>query len=261
MQRIMTAEQAFNYSMNMHPTLYSSESVELSKFKFFDHMFNTIGNGIRSLEEFIERHIINENNESFTKSYPEKYISSQPLFIVYKEHQMIGNHKSPKHGTEIIGLYTQAEVNEMPDSYSTIQINKKYKFVDEKDFSPYPNYKKEYSMVWQMDLSKLDKSWTEYAIWYYEKAKEFFHSDNVSDYHGAYPKTEKAISRIIADYDSAFERYKKDNMTEEEFYKAISDAYELEYDGNTQDFIQRRWNKEFSRILSFIDETLLKLKS
>lgn len=261
MQRIMTAEQAFNYSMNMHPILYSSKSIELSKFKFFDHMFNVIGNGYHTLEDVIENHIINSNNELLTESYPEKYISAQPLFMVYKEHQMIGNHKSPKNGTEITGLYTQEEVAGMPESYSTIQINKKYKFVDEKEFSPYPNFSKKYSMVWQMDMSKLDKSWTEYAIWYYEKAKEFFNGDNVSDYHGAYPKNEKEISRLISDYNKAFERYKTEDMTESDFNKAISEAYELEYYGDTDEFIQRRWKNELHRILKFIDETLSKFKS
>lgn len=260
-RNVMTAEQAFNRSMNVYPSLYSSPSVELSKFKYFDHVFNTIGNGTRSLEEFVDRHTINKEDEDVITEYPEKYISEQPLFMVYKEFTMIGNHKSPKNGSDIDGLYTESEVAEMPDTYSTLQINKKYKWDEDKEFSPYPNFRKDYSMVWNIGVTTLDDSWTNAAIWYYEKAKKFFNSEHVSNYHGAYPKTEKNISRIVADYEKAFERYKTEEMTELEFHKTISDAYELEYNGNIQDFIQRRWNKELSRILNFIDETLVKLKS
>lgn len=45
-------------------------------------------------------------------------------------------------------------------------------------------------------------------------------------------------------------------MTKEEFHAAVSKAYNLEYNGDTKEFIKAGWEKEKVRIKEFLDETL-----
>lgn len=87
----MTAEQAFNVSMNEYPSLYTSYSLERAKMKFYDHIFNIIGNGFGDMEEFKEEHTINKFNKHLIDSFPDKYISNTPLYMAYKEHARINS--------------------------------------------------------------------------------------------------------------------------------------------------------------------------
>lgn len=258
--KVMTAQHAFNVAINLHPILYSSDTLDDAKFKYFDHIFNVLGNGYRDLNEFIDGHWIGEHNEHLLASFPSKYIGSQPLYTVYTKARKIGNIAIPEYDSAIDGLYTESELTELDDVATTVQAN--LKFSSEPPFPvPYPNFIKDYSMVWRMDMSKLDSSWTQAAIWYYEKVREFFNSDKTSYYHGALPTDIKQKSRLISDYEKNFERYNKDGMTQDEFFAAISENYELTYDGNTEEFIIARWNKELERINLFIDETIDMLKN
>ena len=43
-------------------------------------------------------------------------------------------------------------------------------------------------------------------------------------------------------------------------HEEISEAYELEFNGDVDDFLKRRWTKEKDRINSFIDKTIKKLE-
>jgi hypothetical protein len=58
------------------------------------------------------------------------------------------------------------------------------------------------------------ESWQEEAIVYYQKARDFFNSDNVHEYHYAVPKDEKLI-QVIQSYETNFQRYKTPDMSEE----------------------------------------------
>lgn len=259
MTKLMTAEQAFNMSMNIYPILYSAKTIEDARFKFFDHIFNTIGNGNNTLEDFKANFTINSSNQHLIDSFPSKYITSQPLYTCYtKIKDTVGGFHIPDQHSALLGIYTKEEIQKMPEVKSYIQANDVKN--DDILFIPYPNFQKEYSMIWRYDLTKIDESWFKAAKEYYLHAKEFFHSDLVNLYHNAAPIDEKEMQKSIQEYEFFFQKYKKENVTQEEYYQTISKNYNHFYDGDTKKFIQERWNKEKNRILNFIDETLEKIE-
>ena len=88
--------------------------------------------------------------------------------------------------------------------------------------------------------------------------KEWFNSDSVSDYSAA--SHLKDMQSSINNYERMFKRYEGDAQTLEERNVKISNAYGIEYTGNIEQFIHTRWNNELNRIITFIDETLVKLQ-
>lgn len=259
MPKIMTAHQAFNVSMNEYPSLYTDPVLEQAKLKYYDHIFNVIGNGYRDINEFIEGHTINKHNKGFIDSFPDKYISVQPLYQAYTE--TYENSPFPRGKSEscLMGLYTEEELKSMPQVKHTLQVNKSYR--RRETFVPYPNFQKNYSIIWD-NVSVLDKSWFEEAHFFYSKCKEFFASKHVHLYHSAIPSEEntEAWDKLIATYETNFARLKTENMNEQQYHQAISTAYEFEYTGNTKEFIKDRWKIEHTRINEFFDETLERLQ-
>ncbi len=262
--KIMTAEQAFNRAMNLHPSLYASNNIEDSKYMYYDHIFNTIGNGYRSTKEFLEEHTITKENESLLDSFPEKYISDKPLYYAYTKTKKFADFEMGDASSTLPGIYTEKEIEEM-SGVAKVFVQANAPIIEDEDYPyderliPYPNFSKTYSMVWKMDLSKLDDSWKYAAIEFYERAKEFFNGEFSHLYHNAAPKADWKMEEAVESYELNFKRYKKDDMTNEDWYKVITKEYGEEYNGDTIDFINKRWSKEEARIKSFIDETLEKL--
>lgn len=260
-RKIMTADEAFNVSMNKHASLYSANSLEEAKLKYYDQIFNTIGNGYRDMKEFKDGHTVTAKNIQLTQSFAEKYITGEPLFYAYTEVEEKYGYKSGKESSSLPGLYTKEELKLMPEVVHTMQANANY-FKEDYNFNPYPNFQKEYSLVWD-DISKLDKSWPESALVFYKKCQNYFSSDAVSNYYYACPKdneTEK-WERSIESFEKNFTRYKTEGMTQDEYHQKVSKEYEVEYSGDTKDFIKRRWEKEHARINEFLDETIERLES
>jgi len=250
---LMTAQQAFNVSMNTYPLLYAAPSLDEAKIKYFDHVFNTIGNGINEIQTFVARHQLNPANRSFTNSFPVKYSDGSCLFMAYTEVRQVADVKFPVTSSILHELFTKEELESMPEVVASAPFQSKR---NNHVFSPYPNFSKCYSMVWNMDVTLFHHSWVESAFWYYTQMKTFFNSETVHFYHSAPPIEENKLAQLIADYESNFRYCKVADMSDADYFKAISDAYELDYNGDTLDFIKRRWSIELSRINIFIDETL-----
>lgn len=263
--KIMTAEQAFNYAMNKYPSLYATSSLQDSKYIYQDHIFNTIGNGYRNLKEFIEEHAINKENEHLLASFPEKYISDEPLYYAYTKTKKFADFEIGDSDSILPGVYTEKEINEMVGvAKCFVQTNAPIIEDDEFPYDerliPYPNFSKEYSLVWKMDLSQLDDSWKIAALEFYERAKDFFTGDFSHLYHNAAHKSDWRMEETIESYETNFKRYKKDGMSDKDWYVVISKEYGHLYDGDTKKFIETKWIKEKERIIEFIEETLGKLE-
>lgn len=256
---IMTAQQAFNVSLNEHPSLYASRTLEEAQMKYYDYIFNVIGNGYRDMKDFRSGHKITPQNAQLIESFPAKYITDQPLFWAYTEIDYSYSFIRGKEGSIISGLYTKEELKNMPEVVHILQANREYKNKTN-DFIPYPNFKKEYSLVWH-NVSKLDKSWHEAALIFYKKCQEYFNSDKVSSYYYVCPKDNETAKwqESIEGFEKNFARYKTEGMTEDEHFKKISKEYEIEYTGDTKDFIKRKWEKEHNRINEFLSETIDRL--
>jgi hypothetical protein len=253
--KLMSAEQAVNLMINLYPSLYYAPSLERVQMHVFDQIFNVIGNGIRDTAEFVQEFTITKDNQPYLDSVPQKYLSGEPLFHAYTESEIrFGDRESPVFESGIDGLFTSEELTQMPQVKITRLAREKQDF-----FVPYPNFKEEYSLVWRVDLNKFDESWFNAATFYYENAKKFFHSQHVHHYHGAFPIDKVQADNLIDSYEKNFKRYRTEGMTETEYHQAITKAYGLEYEGDTEDFVRRRWVVELARIELFIDTTLDKL--
>lgn len=245
---IMTFEQAFNVAMNEYPMLYTASNVTLAKLKFSDQIFNVIGNGISSVSDFESNFTITDANKNIIDSYPSSYITDQPLYTVYRItdtglRQYLEN------------LYTEQQLEQFSNdpAYVWYRANR---LMD--NFDPYPNFDSKYSLVYNVDLQQYDSSWTIAAIYYYTKMKEWFNSDSVCEYQAAGHL--KNMQACVTSFERMFKRYADSAKTTEEYNELISKAYGIEYSGNIEQFIVTRWNHKLNRIITFIDETLVKLQ-
>lgn len=256
----MTAEEAFNYSMNSYPSLYTAVTVREARDKVFDQIFNVIGNGYRDHDEFVEGHLWQPNIAEMTRAYPAKYIGTAPLFTGYMATETRGNNafsfEMPDMHSALHGLYTEAEKEFHPDVKKWSHSNRHLG-----EHSPYPNFKPEYSLLYHVEIEKLDDSWLHAGVEFYEHCREYFNSPLCANYSGAWPSDPKKQERLVADYETGLARCIKGIDSQAEQWAAISKAYETPYKGDTALFIQERWVKEKARIEAFIDSTLAMLQT
>lgn len=252
--RLMPIEEVFNVSINTYPTLYASNSLNEAKMKIYDQIFNTIGNGIRDSVELQDAYYPDSAPENISKYLPNKYVSEEKLYQGFtdidNEMSSILGKNAPDRSTLIDELLTFNEAEANPE----IKVLREFK---KHEFKPYPNFKEEYSLFYQ-DGVNLPEDWLVELKWFYLSCKKLFLSDSVYDYHYFYPRDseEDKWNRLVDGYLKQFEKYKQSSEDDAEFHKKVSEAYELEFDGNIVDFIKRRGDKEISRVLRFIDKTV-----
>ncbi len=121
--------------------------------------------------------------------------------------------------------------------------------------NPYPNFQKQYSTIYSISLNELPTDWLEGVLWYYRECKTYF-ENGAEGYSSAYPSKYNRDEELVAHIN----KMRKEDMSEEDFNAAVSKAYGVEYTGDIPDFQTRRWNKEKTRILDFINETIGVLK-
>ena len=245
----MNPEQYVKYQILMYPSLYGCSSLEESKFRVFDQLFNTVGNGIspKTFKKIVEDDLVlSEQDIEKLK----EYTSTDDFAYGYtKDEIMILNGmKLPKlYGSnESSFIVRQCDIDKHPHIVHWVPFSNNHRFL------MYPNFYKEYSLCWKHEYVKhLNKKWIEVLIWYYEKCLHLFNtSENIAEhYPSAYPcKTEKDTQIHLNDFIKMIKEY-PDN-------EAISKAYELEYYGDPDEFLRRRWKLEKERTIAFIKETL-----
>jgi hypothetical protein len=249
MKNLMTAEQAFNVAMNEHALLYASATVEQARLKFYDQTFNVLGNGINSMEDFVKSYHITKKNTKYLDSFPAKYIGNHELYLVFAERE--GRIDTGSGSSE---LYTKEELAELGNPRYIDNIAEDF---GRYEFVPYPNFRKEYSLIGVLDFAELDVSWTQAAIEFYSQAKAFFQSDKVKNYHHHFPEPGETKESCVADYTEMFDRIGK-GKKEQDFYQYITQQYGfgVEYTGNVEQFLEKRWHHRQAEANRFIDETL-----
>lgn len=136
-----------------------------------------------------------------------------------------------------------------------------FKNEDPEQEIPYPNFQKQYSLVWKTDISKLPNSWIEAAINFYTKSLDYFNSGG-GGYSYAYepesPKN-KRLSQDLLDYVNK----KRDKFrNDQDFYDHITKEYGgvAIWNGDVEQFRAKRWEIEKNRIIEFCKETIEMLK-
>lgn len=226
-----------------YPTLYYGKSYEECAFKVFDQLFNVIGNGIRDQEEMMEYLSVPPVDEQLAK----KYMTGEPIYWCYKQVNKwnMGEGEPDK--------LLESELALVRDQYPlTVDATKKLR--GEPEFRvPYPNFQKQYSMVWFDEFLDLDQEWKDAAIWFYTKCKDFFMT-NSQYYHYAFPTSSlREDANRVYDMEERIKKY--------DSWNKVTEDYGVEYLGDVEDFLSRRWQKELNKIMSFIDGTLARLKN
>ena len=260
--RLLTAQEAFNRAIQQYPMLYAAASLHQARCKVFDQIFNVIGNGYRNQKEFDIGFRVPPAVRAQYQTAPAKYIDGEPLYIGYTKAsplfsddiaaRMPGT-ENPLRGdvnSMLEGAYTEEEKHFFPE----VQLWRPLRVVS--DWVPYPNFKTEYSLLYKIDLSKLDASWLDEGIEFYRNAQAFFVGPNSHLYHGAWPENDRQQERLVADFKTAFSKYVEKSSDPQEQNRLISEAYEFPYTGDVTMFIQGRWAKEKARILNFIADTI-----
>lgn len=165
-----------------------------------DHLFNVIGNGIRSKAEFLDYVSIGEDEEVPKFADPDGKV------------------------------------------YSTTH-------------SYYPNFQKQYSTIYQMDVADIPTVWLEAAEGFYTRALSYFESGAEGYYH-AFPNDKDDLHEVI-------ERV-REGRTESEWHKYVSETYgwaKCEFTGDYEDWRIRCWAKEKAGVIDFITETIAYIKA
>jgi hypothetical protein len=250
----MNPEQNLTVNLIAHPILYASHDKDISRLKILDHIFNCIGGGYGELEDFIENMMLTDAREKMASQDISRFFNENDTKFVYnKKYQSMGmDFQDPMH---FIGILNEQEITERNDVKYVDNGRKKSEFI------PYPNFEKEYSILWKYDMSFLSEDWLNEIKWFYQECRVFFNTDSVHEYHGFYPKESetKKWDNLIKAFADRFEHYKKDDMTLEEVYQNISDAYLTDFDGDVKKFIKTHFDKNRTNALKFIDETIDKI--
>ena len=268
---LMTPTQAVNNNVNLYPTLYATSDAVLTKLRVFDQTFNVIGNGVSDTEAFIEYITMYENSPVHTP--PAKYSNGEPLYTGYTKSKKISYSSDPgdtvewgTNGSKIEGMYTEAEKVDHPDVVYWFESNLPFDSL----FEPYPNFKKQYSTVWQIDIEILSTEWLDEIIWFYKKCEEFFNGENVNTYHDAVPDDPVNLAARIKCYEEGFSRTVFDYTTEKQRLALITAAWTrpgtpsadvIKYTGNTEDFVRKQWAQNLAIIKEFITETIEMLET
>jgi len=147
--QMITPKQYVYSSINKYSSLYSGKNYKL---KIYDHLFNVIGNGISDINDLkFTFNIINHKNYDFV---PEKYISGEDLY--YVRYELNG-----KIGT-LNEYFTKDEVSIFGPRFTPRLVNT--------DWSTYPNFRKEYSLIWKDGvIDFLTNEWKRECVWFYNQ--------------------------------------------------------------------------------------------
>ena len=236
---MLSPEQYVYNQVASYPSLYHANSYDAAAKRVFDQLFNVIGNGV-DLPDELDRPIVDQVEVA-------KFLRGEKVYWGYTEVEELANGVMiPKRSSDQNHLVcVESEKTLHPEVLL---------WIDCKDYpwTPYPNFEKKYSTVYEPEFKNLGKEWIEAAIWFYEECVEFF-NNTPEWYVYAYPcKFQRETDNRVYDMKVRLQSYK----TNEE----ISEAYGCEFDGDIDKFLRLRWEKDLSRIDRFISETLSYLR-
>ncbi len=261
-QELMTPKQLLAKSLIDHPPLYAFKNKRDAKFAIYDQIFNVIGSGYETKEDFFDNFMFKESEQEKLNYDIDKFFASEvPLYFAYSKLDPMFKSFGVEAGLSesFIGLLSKEEVEKRDDVAATHTGVRR-----DEPKTPYPNFSKEYSILYKEDdLSFLSNDWLKEAKWFYKECQDFFKSDRVYDYHYYFPREEETRKweKLINSYEKRFAQMKDPDDSLETYHKKISEAYELEYKGDTKAFIKERGYENVREALGFIDETLEKIDS
>ena len=178
----------------------------------------------------------------------------------YKYNPVYNSHYAADHIFNVLGngLNTMGDLLDSFAKENVRLIPEKYHFPDENITlkTPYPNFEKQYSVLWEIDVTLLPKSWVMAAISYYTDCALFF-KEGAKGYHNAYPyKDAKTFEQVTTSIMNQKDKFK----TEEEWFKYIEQQYSrrtgVSFTGDIDAFCKARWEQERQNSIAFCEETI-----
>lgn len=239
MPRLFMPEEYVLHSLSSHPSLFSDKTFEKVALHVYDQLFNVIGNGLNDKEAVIEELTFVE----FDQDQAKRFITDEALYYGYQEaEEWLGKITMGK-GEPITVL--ESDKQNHPEIKHWVKSSRH-------EFTPYPNFQERYSMVYDDFFSELGDEWIKAASWFYDECRKFFDGDH-SSYSNAFPKgNNRGSEAVIRDYAESLMKY--------DSHDAITEAYGVEYTGDIEDFITRRWQQQLSSIYAFLDVTQERLE-
>lgn len=236
---MLSPEQYVYNQVASYPALYHANSYDAAAKRVFDQLFNVIGNGV-DLPDELDRPVTD-------LAKAEKFLRGENVYYGYTEVEDLGRGVIvPKRSSDQNHLVCVESEKELHPEVIL--------WIDCKDYpwTPYPNFEKKYSTVYEPEFKDLGNEWIEAAIWFYEECVDFF--NNTPEWYAyAYPcKSQRETDNRVYDMKVRLQSYKSN--------EEISEAYECEFDGDIDKFLRLRWEKDLSRIDRFISETLSYLR-
>lgn len=237
-----TPEQYVRYQVSKFPTLFAGKSYDDVFFRVMDQLLNVNGNGIRDTQELFKNLTFRE----FDPNEADKFMRGETVWYGYADVVDCGPFVRPSMSCKPIYV-AESDKSLYPDIKLWMEST-----YYEKD--PYPNFEKEYSIVHRSKFKQLGHEWLEAAIRFYTMCLDFFNSPNANRYLYAFPgENDKETSRILDDFERALAKYST--------HEDISEAYGVEYTGDLEDFLRRKWAEELARINSYLKDTINMLTS
>lgn len=233
--KLLSPNEYITRSIISYPTLYLKYDFEQSKMAVLGHMFNTIGSGTHDFINTITGKPLDFNTIK-------DFFGDVPVYQYEKNGQ-----------SKLVTHLTDDQEN--------------FVYPIEKDINhfhkPYPNFQKQYSLVYSSNYSLMDNEWKQAALDFYLYCKDFFNN----------PERSKTYNHSF-EFDSfdTLSDSQKSEITDMKkiihnlSLKQISKNYGTEFFGdpkNDEDianFLQNRWFKEKEKIYKFLDETISMLE-
>ena len=217
--KLLSPNEYITKSIISYPTLYLKYDFEQSKMAVLGHMFNTIGSGTHDFINTITGKPLDFNTIK-------DFFGDVPVYQYEKNGQ-----------SKLVTHLTDDQEN--------------FVYPIEKDINhfhtPYPNFQKQYSLVYSSNYSLMDNEWKQAALDFYLYCKDFFNN----------PEKSKT-------YHYSFEFDSLDNLSDSQKHlvkdmkqriqnlsvKQISKDYGTEFIGSPKNdddianFLQNRWFKE-----------------
>jgi len=261
---LMTPTEYVYKRISEYPSLYANKNFEISKFKVYDHFFNTLGNGYSTFDEventFFKKEEINiEKIKRFSKELSFDGYSKVETFLVGERevyfpdsYSLVARNVFEEEKINYPEVIYWRSINPNVDLNEIMAERNDLKF--DTEFRPYPNFQKQYSLIWKLPeiFSLLNDEWKKEIIWFYEKC-EFAINNGCFKNYSEFPTGSKKIDQRHVE---EMKKFIGDRTNEQ-----VSKDYEVYFDGNVEDFLNRKWLKTKKEYLEFIKETIEYIKS
>lgn len=233
--KLLSPNEYIIRSIISYPTLYLKYDFEQSKMAVLGHMFNTIGSGTNDFIKTIT-------------GKPSDFNLIKDFFGDTTVYEYEKNGKSK--------LVTQLTNDEKNFAYP---IEK-----DKDDFhNPYPNFQKQYSLIYSSNYDLMDNEWKQAALDFYLYCKDFFNNPERSKtYHYSFEfdSFDNLSSQQKNDIQDLKQRIH--NLSVEKISKDYGTPFvgSPNNDHDIANFLQNRWFKEKEKIHQFLNNTISMLE-